>query len=369
MPDEIQSPAVNRREFLRWLGIVGGLAATGGLIEACAPVAAPPAPTRAPATTVPAVKASSKVAIYSALGKPIHDQLIAAFQAANPGIDAKILRAAGAGDLQSRIRTEQAAPKADIFIGGESAFHEGIAREGLLEKYVSPNADKIADTFKDPQGFWTGWNLAVFSLALNAERLAKEMPGVKMPTTWDDLLDPAWKGKLVSPDPMRNVGGYVFLATQVFRFARDEAKAMEFMKRLHVNITQYVRNASDGIKLVVQGKAIACPAWRYEILAEKAKGTSIELVMPENSSYEIGAISIVKDAPNLGGARSFLDWLLTREAGELIVKILNRVSVLKEVAPPPGALTLEQLKLVNYDRQWAAENKDRLLKAWQKAVR
>ncbi len=356
------SPSINRREFLRWLGAGAGLLLTSGWLNACAPaVSSTPAPT--------ATKAAGKIAIYSALTDAANKQLYAAFQSANPDAQIINLRTAAPGDLQTRIRNERESPTAAIFLGGESAFHDGLAREGLLEKYVSPNAEKIAPTFRHPQGFWTGWSLAVFSFALNADRFAKEMTGVKSPATWDDLLDPAWKGKLVLPDPMRNVGGYVFLATQVFRFNRDEGKAMEYMKKLNLNIAQYVRNAAEGIKLVAQGKSVGFPAWRYEILDEKAKGTPIELITPENSSYEIAAVSILKDAPNATGARAFVDWLLMKDAGELMVKLSNRISVLKEVAPPPGALTLEQMKLVNYDRQWAAENKDRLLKLWQKAIK
>ncbi len=60
--------------------------------------------------------------------------------------------------------------------------------------------------------------------------------------------------------------------------------------------------------------------------------------------------------------------MLTREAGELNVKLSNRLSVLKDVPPAPGAPTLDKVKLVDYDRQWATDNKDRLLKKWQAAV-
>ena len=38
------------------------------------------------------------------------------------------------------------------------------------------------------------------------------------------------------------------------------------------------------------------------------------------------------------------------------------------VAPAPGAPTLASVSLVNYDRQWATDNKDRLLKLWQSTV-
>ena len=60
--------------------------------------------------------------------------------------------------------------------------------------------------------------------------------------------------------------------------------------------------------------------------------------------------------------------MLTKEAGELNVKLSNRLSVLKDVPPAAGAPTLDKVKLVDYDRDWATDNKDRLIKAWQQSV-
>ena len=90
--------------------------------------------------------------------------------------------------------------------------------------------------------------------------------------------------------------------------------------------------------------------------------------MPQDTGFEVGAVSIIKGGPNTNAAKSFVDWILTKDAGALNVKLSNRVAVLKDVAPAPGAPTLSSVKLVNYDWQWAADNKDRLLKAWQSAV-
>ena len=79
-------------------------------------------------------------------------------------------------------------------------------------------------------------------------------------------------------------------------------------------------------------------------------------------------MSIVKGAKNLPLAKAFVDWVLTPEAGALNVKLSNRGSVLPEVTPAAGAPTLTQVSLVNYDRQWATDNKDRIIKKWQAAV-
>ena len=46
----------------------------------------------------------------------------------------------------------------------------------------------------------------------------------------------------------------------------------------------------------------------------------------------------------------------------------SRVSVRSDVPPAPGAPTLTSVEMVNYDRDWAALNKDRILKLWQTTV-
>jgi iron(III) transport system substrate-binding protein len=110
------------------------------------------------------------------------------------------------------------------------------------------------------------------------------------------------------------------------------------------------------------------PNWGHDILTAANKGAPVEFVAPSDTAFEIGAVSIVKGGPNLAGAKAFVDWVLTRPASELNVKLSNRLSVLKDVPPAPGAPTLDKVKLVAYDRAWATDNKDRLLKAWAQAT-
>ncbi|HET7678215.1 MAG TPA: ABC transporter substrate-binding protein [Candidatus Limnocylindrales bacterium] len=312
--------------------------------------------------------ASGKLSVYSALNESTNNAFIEAFNKAYPNITVEVLPLAAAGELQTRIRTEKAAPKADIFIGGSSEFHDPLGKEGLLVNYQSPNAKDLDAKFKDPNGYWTGWYLGIFGIVLNKDRWAAEMGDKPKPKTWDDLLDPALKGKIDMPDPVKTGGGYICLATQVFRFGRDEAKALDFMKKLHANIGQYVGTAPQGIELVGQGQFLLGPNWGHDILTAASKGAPIEFIAPENTANEVGAVSIVKGGPNTEAAKAFVDWVLTKEAGELNVKLSNRLSVRADVPPAPGAPTLDQVKLVDYDRPWATENKDRLIKAWQQAV-
>ncbi len=361
---------ITRREFLKMVGAGAALTAAG--LAGCAPT---PEPTKAPvvvAPTAPAVptvvKPTGKLSVYSALNETTNNEFVKAFKAAYSGVEVDLLPMAAAGELQTRIRTEKASPKCDVFIGGSSEFHDALGKDSLLEAYKSPNAAIVDPNFKEPSGLWTGWYIGIFGFLYNTDRFAKEMANVKKPATWDDLLDAAWKQKLAYPDPIKTGGGFIFMATQIFRFGKDEDKAMDYMQKLHANIAQYTGTATQVIQLVSQGQFVGGLNWAHDILTTKAQGLPIELIVPELTAFEIGAVSIVKGGPNPTAAKAFVDWVLTPEAGALNVKLSNRSSVRKEVPPAPGAPTLESVKLVQYDRQWASDNKDRILKKWQAAV-
>jgi iron(III) transport system substrate-binding protein len=357
------TPEVDRRTFLKLAGATAVIAACGGAgTTTASPSFSPAASGGVPATP----KATGRISVYSALNQSTNDELFGAFTKAT-GIGTDVLPLAAAGELQTRITAEKNSPKADIFVGGSSEFHDPLGKQGLLEAYKSPNAKDLKAEFKEANGLWTGWYTGIFGFISNNDRLAKELGG-KKPATWDDLLDTAWKGKLILPDPIKTGGGYIFMATQIFRFNRDEAKAMDFMKKLHANIAQYIPTSPGALTLIDQGQFVGCPNWSHDILTEKSKGNPVELTVPSDTGFEVGAVSIVKGAKNFPAAQAFVDWVLTKEAGALNVKLSNRGSTLADVAPAPGAPTLTQVKLVNYDRQWATDNKDRILKLWQQTV-
>jgi iron(III) transport system substrate-binding protein len=358
----------DRRAFLKVMGLgasAAALAACGG--GAGTATTSAPAGTQAAATTAAAAKPTGNIVVYTALNETTNNAFTDAFKAAYPGTTVDLLPLAAAGDLQTRITAEKASPKADIFIGGSSEFHDPLGKAGLLENYVSPAAAQLKPEFKDAAGFWTGWYTGIFGFIANTDRLTKEVGG-KIPATWDDLLDASWKGKLILPDPVKTGGGYIFIATQIFRFNKDEDRAMAYMKTLHGNIADYIGTSPGAIGAVSQGQYVGCPNWAHDILTEKGKNPGVTLAVPANTGFEVGGISIVKGAHNLPLAKAFVDWVLTPEAGALNVKLSNRGSTIASIAPAPGAPTLASVSLVNYDRQWATDNKARLLTKWQQTV-
>ncbi len=354
----------DRRTFLQLAGATAAIAACESVAPAPATRSSAAAATTTAATKPPVTETLS---VYSALEEPTNDGFFKAFNVARPNVKVILLPLAAASELRTRIEVEKASPKGDVFIGGSSEFHDALAKEGLLEPYISPTASDVDPMFKDPSGHWVGWYADVFGFVSNSDRLAKELGG-KTPATWDDLLDTSWKGKLTLPDPMRTSEGYVFIATQIFRFGRDEAKAMDYLKKLDDNIVEYAPTAAGALALVDEGRSVGCPGWARDILIEKSRAKPIDLSVPSETGFDVGAVSIIKGTKSLGAAKALVDWCLTKEVGELNVKLSGRGSLRTDVAPPPGAPKLSDVKLVTYDRQWATDNKDRILKLWRAAV-
>lgn len=309
-----------------------------------------------------------KVIIYAALDEKTANELAAAFKK-ETGIDAEVaLQIEQAGTVSGRIKTEAPIARADVFIGGNSNFHTELVTGGFLEKYRSPVVKQagIDARFMDPDGYWTGWYLGALCLLYNEKRYNEEVKpkGIKPPTTWDDLLNPIYKGQVIASNPATTGGAYLMMAAQIFRLGSEKA-GFEYVRKLHPNVAQYTKGANGSIPLVSQGEAIVGFAWGHDTLKQKVQGNlPIVVVFPKDTGFEIGAGSIIKGAPHLEAAKRFVDFLLSPTAGKINAQNGYRYPVRKGVELPPGVPAFESLQLAPWDLNKAAENVDKWKKEW-----
>ena len=102
---------------------------------------------------------------------------------------------------------------------------EGRARASSRSK-LTWRCPSVADgrrharAYRDPRGRWTSTRVSYFSIAYDTSLV----PPDQVPKTYDDLLDPRWRGKLAWRIGTSS-GTPLFLTT--IRLARGEAKAAE----------------------------------------------------------------------------------------------------------------------------------------------
>ena len=292
------------------------LAACGGKTDT------PPADTNDGST---AGQTGGKLVVYSALNEDNTIAIADQFKK-DTGIEIEYI-SLGGGDAVARVQAEMANPKADILVGGSVDLYGSLATAGAFEAYDSPNNDSLDARFNDPNHFWQGWYMGVLSIIINEERFEKELApkGVKMPETWDDLLDPNYKDVFVWANPTTAGGAYIATACQIFRLGEDAA--WDYLKALDQNVHHYYKGAGDVISPVATGEFIASIAWAHDSFKIQQQGYPLKLIIPKQTAYEIGGSAIIKGGPNTENAKVFIDWLLTKEAQELSVATSYRYPV------------------------------------------
>ena len=169
----------------------------------------------------------------------------------------------GGGDAVARVQAEMNNPQADFLVGGSVDLYGSLAEAGAFVEYDSPNNDDLDERFNDPNHLWQGWYMGVLSI-INEERFQEELAsqGLAEPTTWDDLLDPAYKDVFVWANPTTAGGAYIATACQIFRLGEDAA--WEYLKALDQNVHHYYQGAGDVISPVATGEFIASIAWAHD---------------------------------------------------------------------------------------------------------
>lgn len=328
------------------------------------------------------IQAADKVLVYAALDSPTLEAIISEFKSAT-GIDVEWV-SGGAGEMAVRIKAEKGRPQADVFIGGSTDVHGDLAREGLLAKISPENAKFIPDQYIDPQSQYFGWYLGLLGLVLNTEMLQRELPGTLPPKTWDDLLAPEWKGYIVSSGPATSGGAYIFIATQIFRFAElanffgfegqaalaeGEKAAWNWFRKFDQNVDLYMAKATEPITLTAQGEYVVGMSWAHDILVSVEQGLPVELIVPPYTGFEIGSVSAIKGGPNPEAAVKFVDFVISGRSQEINATVgAKRYPTRPGVVSPPNSPDIKGVVLVKYDRAWAIANRERLLGVWEEVI-
>lgn len=283
------------------------------------------------------------------------------------GIKVNFVRMSG-GETLGRIRAEKQSPKASVWYGGPADTFIAAKKEGLLEAYRSPNAEKIADKFKDKEGYWTGIYQSYLGFVL--DRRFFEERNIPVPKTWDDLLKPEFKGQIIAGNPGSSGTAYTILSTLVQ--LKGEEEALKYMAKLHKQVKQYTKAGEAPARSAALGEApIGITFIHNGIRLMKEGYTNVGLSVPEDGTgYEIGAVGIIKGAPEKEAAKMFIDWCLTKKVQELGQKNGSfQFLTNPEANPPAEALPFKNTKLINYDLIWSGDQRQRLVEAWNKAIK
>ena len=330
-------PTVNRRAFLS----VAAAGAGAAVAAACAPAAAP-APAQAPAQSggaagapqadakfkadwdalVAAAKKEGKVNVFFSGGGGFN-KIGQDFEAAYPGIKAEVTVISTASLFLPKIIQERAAGLYNwdvVAVQAPYSLTKGTLRDlGMLEPLrpllVHPDVlngkawpggfDKSwVDTDKK-WAFAFSWQL-IGLLWINTDLVKEgEIKSVK------DLVDPKWKGKIMSADPRNHGQGFIPATIISMRYGND------LLKKIWVDQEATLsRDTRQITEAVVRGKhamAFGVTPAELQPFLDQGLGKNVKGLAIDSSAPLMRGIQYVSKAPNPNAAKLFLNWFLSKD--------------------------------------------------------
>lgn len=134
--------------------------------------------------------------------------------------------------------------------------------------------------------------------------------GLPVPSSYDDLLDPRYRGLISMPSPTSSGTGYMFYLSLVN--ARGEEAALDYFERLSENILHYTSSGSGPINDLVQGEAAIGLGMTSQAVVEMKDGVNLEIVFPEEGSpYSLYGNAILAKSAERPAVREVFDLLAT----------------------------------------------------------
>lgn len=304
----------------------------------------------APADT--AGTASGTVVVYSPHDADPLNAGVNMFMEAYPDIQVEVV-AAGTGELCNRIAAESANPIADVLWGGGAdslaAFKQYFA------PYVCANDDVIDEAYKDPDDCWIGESPLPMVIFYNKELIEKD--GLTIPATWEDLTKPEWKGKIAYCLPSKSGSAYTQLCTMILGHGGKE-DGWDFIKKLYDNLDGKIVDSSGKCHKMVKDGEFYVGLTLEKAAVQYKDDDTVGYCYPEDGTSAVpDGIALIKGAPNEENAKLFIDFITSKECQQAENLQWGRRPVRNDL-DAEGLPSLSEIKLVDYDFDWAANEKE-----------
>jgi iron(III) transport system substrate-binding protein len=299
--------------------------------------------------------ASGKAVLYTTNNDSAVQALLDSGTRLAPDLKIGVVNGSSAA-LLKRIEAESRAARADVFWSSQPNTLGAFT--SLYQPYRSPQAAAIAPAHHHPDQLWSTANIQVVVMMVNR----KQLGDLAEPSHWRDLLDPAWKGRIIVGDPATTSTAYTVL------WGLRQLLGAEDFQRLAANLV-VSRNSSAVLNQVAQGEYAVGLTFEGNAYAYVAGGQEeIRLVYPQEGTFVTEeALVLVKNGPNPEGGRRLYDLLLSRDTQvALLERAYRRPSRGDiQVGAHVGLPELDDIKVFAVDDLAAVAGRDDLLLAWK----
>ena len=224
--------------------------------------------------------------------------------------------------ILSRTLTEARAGRYAVdVVQVDLSYGYQLLNANLVQPYVIPGANQFYEGTYDPNGFWHSMYYLTTALIYNSNALKPE----QAPKTYDELLNAAWKGKMVF-DPE---AGYILAALEE---AWGREKALAYLTKLSKQDLSYRRGGTLTTQVVSSGEfpiGIAINGETSAAIRDRGAPLGFKVLAPTIVKPE--GLFLAKNAPHPHAALLFVEWVLSQEAQSFLATTLGKGSAMKGV--------------------------------------
>ena len=234
------------------------------------------------------------------------NKILAAFNKVYPFIKVEYWRGGGeeiAAKLGSEIMSGRYT--VDLSLGGEEINLPGWREKGALAKFADliPGIQKMDRRNYSKQGDWMRPGSNVFIAAYNTKLVSAS----EAPKSYEDLLDPKWKGKIGMTSDVKQWWSYA-LAEGGWGMEKTE----DFLRKMKQQEPIWAPGNTALLTMLIAGEfKIAAQGYLYRYLPAKDKGAPVEWIRV--NPVVVGGTGFIMSAgaPHPNAARLFLEWVFS----------------------------------------------------------
>jgi iron(III) transport system substrate-binding protein len=264
------------------------------------------------------------------------------FEQAHQGLKVDVQRSGSERILQRIMQESGAGLKiADVFNSSDASHYVVLKKKGMLAKYTPAGADRFPESFRDADGIAFGWRAFLIVMSYNSKLLAS----TDAPKAWKDILDPKWKGKLVTAHP-----GYSG-AIATYMLALVKLYGWDYFKQLAQNKPHLAQSVHDPAQVVASGeRLVGANGAEYFLYTQRKKGNPLGIVYPQDGVPLVTTASAITSfAPHPTAARLFTDFIFTQPVQQFLADDEGLYVPHPQVTYPADKPKLGDLKLLTVD--------------------
>ena len=292
------------------------------------------------AVDVAAAKKEGKVVWYTSTPIQTANKIVKAFEA-KTGVKVELFRSGGSAVLRRFMQEQQARLVAtDVLTTSDPGATAALASKGTFVPFKPTNFDKVPAVAKDPNGAYVAQRLNMITIYVRNDKVTP----ATAPKTWSDLLDPKYKGQMVTTDPSYTALGLVTVATLAKKFGWG------FYEKLRANDTMVVQGNQQVADMLKNGeRLIAAGALdSYAAVVRKA-GHPITTIYPTEGALIIASpTAIVKGGPHPNAAKLFAEFMLSDTAQNFFPQDGGYAARI-DIPSPAGSPKLADVKAMPID--------------------